>query len=158
MRIVPAAIGRAAPRARRWLAISIARGCETMQRRGRGIHRILHGDQMAAAVRTICAAPAATGCSIVSRPNRGFWTRGSGVPPTSVPPAAPLLWVRRFSDRHNRRFKATAPAIPLDLPYIFVCDRTCPLDLWRLDPMEACCYIAASRTGREGIALTSSVL
>jgi hypothetical protein len=52
-RIAPAATGRAAPRARRWSAISIARGCATTRRRGRGTLPTPPEVRMAAAARTI---------------------------------------------------------------------------------------------------------
>ena len=48
-------------------AISTARGCATMRHRGPGIHRIPRAGTTAAAARAICAALAATGCSIASR-------------------------------------------------------------------------------------------
>src|SRR5262249_21072544 len=62
--------GRAAPRAQPWLAISTAKDCATMRRRGRGIHLIPRAGPMAAVVKPTCAAPAATGCSIASPPSK----------------------------------------------------------------------------------------
>ena len=69
-RIAPAATGRAAPRARPWSAISTARDCATTCHHAPGIPRIPRADQTEAAARAICAAPAATGCSIASPPSR----------------------------------------------------------------------------------------
>ena len=63
--------GRAARKARRWSAISTRWACATTRRRSRGIRRILRADRTAAAARAICAAPAATGCSIASPATRG---------------------------------------------------------------------------------------
>ena len=62
---VPAAIGRAAPKAAQCSVTSIAGACETMPRHIHGIRRILREGLTAAAAKMICAAPAVTGCSIV---------------------------------------------------------------------------------------------
>ena len=60
-KIAPAATGRAAPRARPWSAISTAKACAMMSRRGRGFHRIPRAGAVAA--RATSAAPVGTGCS-----------------------------------------------------------------------------------------------
>src|SRR5215831_14910763 len=63
-RIAPAVTGRAALRAPLWSAISIAKGCVTMRRRGPGIHRIRREAPMAAVARVTYEAQEEMGCSI----------------------------------------------------------------------------------------------
>jgi hypothetical protein len=53
MRTGPAAIGRAAPRVRRWSGITTARECATTPNQNHGIHRIHRVGLMAVAARTI---------------------------------------------------------------------------------------------------------
>ena len=53
IRIRPATIGQAAPRARRWSAISTAKDYATTRRQDRGIRRICRADLMAVVARTI---------------------------------------------------------------------------------------------------------
>ena len=68
VKIEPAATGRAAPKERRWLDTSTAKGYAMMQPRARGIRRTHHAGRMAAAAKPTSAAPAAMGCSIALPP------------------------------------------------------------------------------------------
>src|SRR5262245_26953520 len=78
VKIGPAAIGRAAPKVRRWLATSTVEGYATTQPRVRGIRRTHHEGRMAAAARPTSAALAATGCSSALRLTDTGW--GHAVP------------------------------------------------------------------------------
>ena len=72
-------------------------------------------------------------------------------------PIAPWGTVGRAAPS-SRAHSVTALAIAFDIRSLFKFGPTCSLDLCRLDPMAGCSYIAASRTGRRGVALTSSFL
>src|SRR5215472_13729166 len=65
VRTAPAATGRAAPTAAQWSVIPIVEACVMMRRHIPGIRRILREAPTVVAVKTICAAPAVTDCSIV---------------------------------------------------------------------------------------------
>ena len=69
-RIAPARIGRAAPKAQPCSGMLIGSGCATTMLPNPGTRRIHRVGRTAAARRPIFAAPAATDCSIVSRPTR----------------------------------------------------------------------------------------